>query len=139
MGAATPGFLKALGARFVAGRDFDETDAASPVIVLSESLARFYYPNRDPVGQTFARLPPMFGLDAAPRVVGVVADMKYDGLDAPAGGAIYLSWRSRRSAPRYLSFARRRTAPGTGEIETGSDSASIRRYRPRNCCHSTTA
>lgn len=102
VGSATPGFLPALGARFLAGRDFEDTDAQSAVVVLSESLARFYFVNRDPVGQTFVQLPSMFGLGAAPRVIGVVADMKYDGLDAPAGGALYLPWSSRPFGTGYL-------------------------------------
>src|SRR5207244_1112889 len=46
VGAVTPGFLPALGARFLAGRDFQDTDARAPVIVLSQSLARFYFGNR---------------------------------------------------------------------------------------------
>jgi putative ABC transport system permease protein len=102
VGAATPGFLPALGARFVAGRDFEDADSGSPVVILSESLARFYFVNRAPVGQTFASLPRMFGLSGAPRVIGVVADMKYDGLDSRAGGAIYLPWSSRPFGTGYL-------------------------------------
>ncbi len=102
VGSVTPGALTALGARFRAGRDFEDTDARAPVVVLSESLAMFYFPGRDPVGQPFASLPSMFGIKGAPRVIGVVADMKYDGLDAPAGGAIYLPWTSRPFGTGYL-------------------------------------
>jgi putative ABC transport system permease protein len=102
VGSATSGFLPALGARFLAGRDFDEADGGSPVVILSESFARFYFVNRDPVGQTIASLPKMFGLSGAPRVVGVVADMKYDGLDSPVGGAIYLPWSGRPFGTGYL-------------------------------------
>jgi putative ABC transport system permease protein len=102
VGAVTPGFLPALGARFLAGRDFDEADARSSTVVLSQSLARFYFGDRDPIGKKFVRLPPMFGLAAAPRVVGVVADVKYDGLDAPASGAVYLPWNSRPFGTGYL-------------------------------------
>jgi putative ABC transport system permease protein len=102
VGSATAGFLPALGARFIAGRDFADTDATAPVVVLSESLARFYFANRDPIGQTFASLPRMFGLSGPSRVIGVVADMKYNGLDAPVGGAIYLPWRDRPFGTGYL-------------------------------------
>ena len=102
VGAVTAGALPAVGAHFRAGRDFAEADANSAVVILSESLARFYFGSRDPVGQAFASLPPMFGLKGAPRVIGVVEDMKYQGLDAPAGGAIYLPWSRRPFGTGYL-------------------------------------
>ena len=81
VGTATPGYLRALGARFVAGRDFDDTDSApgAAVVILSESVARFYFPHDDPIGRTITRLPAMFGPSAEPRVIGVVSDMKSRG------------------------------------------------------------
>ncbi|HEY2434729.1 MAG TPA: ABC transporter permease [Vicinamibacterales bacterium] len=102
VGSATPGFLPALGARFIAGRDFQDADNQSPVVVLSASLARFSFPGLDPIGQKFVKLPSMFGVAGVPRVIGVVADVKYSGLDAPAGGALYLPWSSRPFGTGYL-------------------------------------
>ena len=97
MGTATPGYLRVLGARFVAGRDFDDTDSApgAAVVILSESVARFYFPHEDPIGRTITRLPAMFGPSTEPRVIGVVSDMKYEGLDSPAPSEIYLPWSRR--------------------------------------------
>jgi putative ABC transport system permease protein len=48
VGTATPGYLRALGARFVGGRDFEDADArpGAAVVILSESVARFYLPWR---------------------------------------------------------------------------------------------
>src|SRR4030095_11196751 len=45
VGTATPGYLRALGARFVAGRDFDEADSqtGAAAVILSETAARFYF------------------------------------------------------------------------------------------------
>lgn len=100
--SATPGFLPALGTRFLAGRDFADSDAQSSVVVLSESLARFYFGGRDPIGLTFSALPAMFGVTGTPRVIGVVSDMKYDGLDAPLTGAIYLPWTRRPFGTGYV-------------------------------------
>ena len=104
VGTATPGYLRALGARFVAGRDFDETDnvPGAAVVILSESVARFYFPHDDPIGRTITRLPAMFGPSAEPRVIGVVSDMKYEGLDSPAPSAIYLPWNRRPLGSGYL-------------------------------------
>jgi putative ABC transport system permease protein len=103
-GSGTPGYLRALGARFVAGRDFEESDdrPEAPVVILSESVARFYFRDEDPIGRTIARLPAMFGMTGNPRVIGVVRDIKYEGLDSLAGSAIYLPWALRPLGSGYL-------------------------------------
>jgi putative ABC transport system permease protein len=103
-GSGTPGYLRALGARFVAGRDFEEGDyrPEAPVVILSESVARFYFGGEDPIGRSIARLPAMFGMRGNPRVIGVVRDIKYEGLDSPAGSAIYLPWAQRPLGTGYL-------------------------------------
>jgi putative ABC transport system permease protein len=104
VGSGTPGYLRALGARFVAGRDFEEGDdrPETPAVILSESVARFYFRDEDPIGRTIARLPAMFGMTGNPRVIGVVRDIKYEGIDSPAGSAIYLPWARRPLGSGYL-------------------------------------
>jgi len=103
-GSASPGYLRALGVRFIAGRDFDDGDAqrGDPVVILSESVARFYFPGQDAVGRTIARMPAMFRMPGEPRVIGVVSDVKYEGLDSPASAAIYIPWASRPLGRGYL-------------------------------------
>jgi putative ABC transport system permease protein len=104
VGAGTPDYLRALGARFVEGRDFTaaEDATAASVVILSESAARFYFPGQSAVGQTISPLPKVFGVPGTPRVIGVVSDIKYEGLDAPAPGALYLPWRLRPLGSGYL-------------------------------------
>ncbi|MCC7126051.1 MAG: ABC transporter permease, partial [Acidobacteria bacterium] len=104
VGSATPGHLRALGARFLAGRDFEEGDGRpdASVVILSESIARFYFRDENPIGRSISRLPAMLGTGSARRVVGVVRDIKYEGLDAPAGGAIYVPWVQRPMGSGYL-------------------------------------
>ena len=94
-GAVTRGYFAALGTRLRAGRRFDAADnlaEASPLI-LSETAARFFYPDRDPIG----RLSP-YGIDALDiaggesPIIAVVDDLKYEGLAAPRGGTIYVPW-----------------------------------------------
>lgn len=103
VGTATPGYLRALGARFVAGRDFEDADAQTGApVILSESVARFYFPRQDAVGRTIMRMPAMFRMPGEPRVIGVVSDIKYEGLDAPASGAIYIPWTFRPLGRAYL-------------------------------------
>ena len=53
-GAVTRGYFAALGTRLVGGRRFDAADdpAAVAPVMLSETAARFVYPNEDPVGRS---------------------------------------------------------------------------------------
>jgi hypothetical protein len=104
IGSGTPGYLRALGARFVAGRDFEDGDDRpdAPVVILSESVAHFYFPKEEPIGRTLEAVGGVFGLRGDPRVVGVVRDVQYDGLDSPAGSAIYLLWSQRPFGQGYL-------------------------------------
>ena len=90
---ATPGFLDALGARVVAGRLLQAQDLSGdrPVVVISRSVARGLFGDRQPVDRDLVATIPGSG-NVRPRVVGVVEDVHYDGLDAAAGGAIYLPW-----------------------------------------------
>jgi predicted permease len=104
VGSATPGYLRALGAQFIAGRDFVDADGRpdAPGVVMSESLARFYFADEDPVGRTMSRLPAIFGTTAKPRIIGVVRDIKYEGLDSPSPSALYLPWAVRPLGSGYL-------------------------------------
>lgn len=105
LGSVTPGYLQALGARFLAGRDFDEADDradAAIVAILSASAARFYFGDEDPVGRTIARFPSMLGVAGQARVIGVVDDIKYEGLDSPAGSTVYIPWATRPLGSGYL-------------------------------------
>ena len=60
-GAVTRGYFAPLGTRLRAGRRFDAADnlAEAGPLILSETAARFFYPDRDPIG----RLSP-YGIDA---------------------------------------------------------------------------
>jgi putative ABC transport system permease protein len=94
VGMATPGYFRALGVQFLAGRDFEEADSrpGASFVILSESAARFYFPGEDPIGRTISQLPAVFGVAGSPRVVGVVRDLKAEGLDSPATSAVYIPW-----------------------------------------------
>jgi predicted permease len=94
---ATEGYLDALGAHVLEGRTFAASDSLSPdpICVLSESAAKHLrLVVQTVVGkQLNMTLPSAGGPRVKPVVVGVIKDIRYSGLDAPAHGGIYVPWR----------------------------------------------
>ena len=83
---ATSAALKqVMGFRLVRGRWFTE---AEPAVVLNESLMRRDFSGRDPIGRRI-RLS-----ESGPllTIVGIVADLKYSALDAPAAPEVYVPY-----------------------------------------------
>jgi predicted permease len=83
------GFFDAAGIELVAGRlpSDAELDTGAPVVVVSESVARAYWPGAEAVGQTLtARNRVNF------TVVGVVRDVRLVALDVPPSGVIFWPW-----------------------------------------------
>ena len=76
-----PGYLKAIGARLVAGRDITERDdeRAARVAIVNTTMAAHYFPRGDAVGHRLT-------VDSATyEIVGVVADTRDHELrEAPA-------------------------------------------------------
>jgi putative ABC transport system permease protein len=104
--SATPGFLDALGARTSSGRLFagSEEWSRQPVVLLSESASRLVLLGEDLAGRELPMaLPPIAQFAAPPRVLGVVRDVKYAGLDQPAAAALYLPWSARPAETAYLA------------------------------------
>ena len=82
MELVSAGYFRTLGMSVVAGRAFGDADrhGAPPVIMLSESAARHFWPRGDAVGKR------MFGgaePDQAATVIGVVPDTRYRDLRQP--------------------------------------------------------
>ncbi len=75
--SVTPDYFHVLGIPLLAGRYFNEHDAmAAPrVTVISEAMAKVYFPNGNPIGKhmTFA-FPPDSGIDR--EIVGIVGNIR---------------------------------------------------------------
>jgi len=88
--AVTPRYLETLGIRLVAGRGLTEADGpeAEPVVLLSREAVRQLWPDdAAAVGRTV-----LVGADDAPvphRVVGVVDNVRYAGLEAAPEPVVY--------------------------------------------------
>ena len=90
--SATPEYFKVLQASLVGGRYFTEADdtGKQPVAIVDESTARTYWPDRDPIGRRLSMRSPR-GAANPPwcTVVGVIKDIKSDGLDQSGVPHIY--------------------------------------------------
>jgi putative ABC transport system permease protein len=73
--AVSPSYFSAMGIRLVRGRQFsDRDDQQSPnVIVISETFARHFWPNEDPIGK---RVTIGYNNTGPREIVGVVGDVK---------------------------------------------------------------
>jgi putative ABC transport system permease protein len=109
--SCTPGYFQALGIRLLKGRLFTAADDAQhrPVIIVGATTARRLFGDADPLGQTMTIPKFRYRLTTAQdaTVVGVVADVKYSGMDAAPGDQVY--W-SLQQAPWLATFLTVRTA-----------------------------
>ncbi|HLB38227.1 MAG TPA: ABC transporter permease [Gemmatimonadales bacterium] len=88
--AVTPGYFAAMGIQVLEGRAFEDRDGmdAPPVAMVSESLAREYWPGRSAIG---GRIRVDSDVEVFATVIGVVADVRHEGLERPpARGTLYL-------------------------------------------------
>jgi putative ABC transport system permease protein len=78
----SPGYFETLRMPVLAGRDFNDRDTktAPMVAIVNETLARKFFPNRNPVGETFRIDAPPTKQSPPIEVVGVIQDSKYGSL-----------------------------------------------------------
>jgi predicted permease len=82
----TPGYLKTMHIPVIRGRDLSDADVAdrTQVILISESLAKQFFPNENPIGKHLTLGLEDAGRDLKPtprEIVGIVGDVKIQGLD----------------------------------------------------------
>jgi predicted permease len=84
----SPGYLEALGVPLLRGRGFDSRDRAGQpdVALISESAAKRYFGGENPIGR---RIRFTWGPGEEQTVVGIVGDVRHDGLDRPTEPIIY--------------------------------------------------
>ena len=95
------GYLPAIRARLVAGRGFDARDAAGapPVVVVNEAFVRRWMGKEAPIGK---RVDFAWGTTGMQTIVGVIADMKEEGLSEPPSPALYIPVSQRASDAMYI-------------------------------------
>jgi len=84
----SPGYFGAMGVPLLRGRDFTEEDRPDTpnVAIISENLAKQYFPGQDPIGQRF-----QWGGRWMFTIVGVAGNVHISALDADPPAMIYNS------------------------------------------------
>ncbi|MGE0811853.1 MAG: ABC transporter permease [Vicinamibacterales bacterium] len=84
-------YFQALGIPILRGRAFEEADgtAGRAAVVISESVARRYYADRDPIGRHLFMGAPGNHVIPDAEIVGVAADVKQRGLDEQSSETVY--------------------------------------------------
>jgi putative ABC transport system permease protein len=89
----SPDYFRTMGIPLQKGRHFSEQDreGGPPVIIISEAMARRFFPGEDPLGK---HLTPSFSIQQGAReIVGVVGDVKGRGLDAEPSATMYMPYK----------------------------------------------
>jgi putative ABC transport system permease protein len=109
----SPGYPHALHVPLRRGRELSASDTLDKpyAILISDTMARRFWPNEDPIGK---HLTLTFAPEKSREIVGIVGDVKQDGLDAAAP-----------SATLYYPLAQVNVPP-TGEWHSFSMSLAVR-------------
>ena len=107
-----PAYVRTLGARLLRGRDIEERDdvRAPRVALINESMARFYFAGRDPIGQRL-----QLDSTTSAEIVGIVADVRDHSLRDDPARRFYLAFNQRTDSGGGVNF----------ELRTAGDPARV--------------
>ena len=105
LNVVSPGYFDAMRLRLVSGRAFTRLDGAGgpPVLVINEGLAREVFGGEPAVGRRVLSIAGR-GDDPA-EVIGVVADVRYDGLAATGSHEAYMPLQQMERVPVLSTFS----------------------------------
>lgn len=106
----TGNYFRAVGIPLLAGRPLNENPppGAPSEVVVSNKLAKHFWPDKSPLGEQLQVS--LMRSKSSLTVVGVVGDVRREGLDADAGFDMYLPYRKRPMGDMSL-FLRTAGAP----------------------------
>jgi putative ABC transport system permease protein len=99
----SPGYFSTMQIPVLAGRTFNEHDESDsePIAVITRSMAQQYWPNNSPLGAQvrWARTKEVHWM----TIVGVVGDVRHDGLDEDTYPAVYTPLTQKQMAWKRFS------------------------------------
>ncbi|MDB4914469.1 MAG: permease, partial [Gemmatimonadetes bacterium] len=104
---ASPGYFDALGIRLIDGRNFTARDdsLAPKVMIISESMAKEFWPGVNPIGRTINAMPGKAGA----TVIGIAADVRETSLEREPGSQMYFPIA--QQTPGNVAIVARGTLP----------------------------
>ena len=107
--AVTPGFFSTIGLPLKRGRLFTagDADGSLEVVILSESMARKFWPNQDPIGKRL-----LWGRSRHPKtIVGIVGDLRDLTVDAPPVPTMFRPFAQLSDAPMAFVIRTKNSRP----------------------------
>jgi putative ABC transport system permease protein len=116
----TPGYLRVMRIPLMQGRDITEADDANarPVILVSESFAKRFWPNENPIGK---HVKLTFLPREASEVVGVVGDVRLNGLSVTEPVQSVYHVMAQNPETTFMRLAVRTSLPPTSLIYALAD------------------
>jgi predicted permease len=111
----SPGYFHAMGIGLLEGRDFTDEDRRDTptVAIISETMAKQFFPGQDPVGQRFH-----WGDMAIFTIIGVARDVHISALDADPPPMVYSSiFQIESGATGRMAFVLRTTGASQGLVQ----------------------
>jgi predicted permease len=108
----SPGYFSAIGVPLMAGREFNsgDTSARGKVAIVNETMAKRFFPKRDPVGSHFG-----FGAGDAVKpdiqIVGVIKDNKQDHVRSEMAPYIFVPYAQRDKLSGMTFYVRTQQDP----------------------------
>jgi putative ABC transport system permease protein len=108
----TDGYFRSMGIPIVSGRGFgpEDHDGSMPVVVVSETSARRYWPGLDPVGRRMR----FTGDENWRTVIGVAGDVRHWGRSRPVNPVLY--WPQAQAGSSLLTFVLAARADAAGLV-----------------------
>ena len=127
--AASAGYFTAMGIPLIRGRLFQEGDGLdSPhVAIVSQSLTKRFWPNEDPIGKQI-EYGNMDGDLRLLTIVGIVGDVRDNGLDRDPRPTVYTDYSQRPAATAEFSIVVR--AQGDAAVLTSAMRREARALNP---------
>ncbi|HEX5473975.1 MAG TPA: ABC transporter permease [Vicinamibacterales bacterium] len=122
----TPGYFEAFEIPLLRGRLFSDRDTAGAesVVVINAAMAKKYWPGQDAIGQRLTigkGLGPEFE-DPTRQVVGIVGDVRENGLDSDPPPVMYVPWYQMSDSLTKLGNS---LVPASWIVRTAAPSASL--------------
>ena len=92
----SPGYFEVFKIPVKHGRTFNERDTSTstPVVVINEAMAKQFWPKSDPMADRIIigkEVMPAFSTEGERQIIGVVADIKSNGLDSDAQPQMFIA------------------------------------------------